>query len=107
MTERSAVDGAAGGRGTAWPGESCDLGVGSREVVCESFRPGTLEKWDIDPSRLPSRLVTARFSVFGQDGPKSLRPGLNGNALAFSGLMHVTGYSTVHRQDRASTSPAI
>ena len=63
----------------------------SSDVVCESFRPGTLERWDIDPSRLPPSVVTARFSVFGQDGPKSLRPGLNGTALAFSGLMHLTG----------------
>ena len=63
----------------------------SSDVVCESFRPGTLERWDIDPSRLAPSLVTARFSAFGQDGPKSLRPGLNGNALAFSGLMHLTG----------------
>ena len=63
----------------------------SSDVLCESFRPGTLERWNIDPSRLPPSLVTARFSVFGQDGPKSLRPGLNGNALAFSGLMHLTG----------------
>ncbi len=63
----------------------------SSDVLCESFRPGTLERWNIDPSRLPLSLVTARFSVFGQDGPKSLRPGLNGNALAFSGLMHLTG----------------
>ena len=63
----------------------------SSDVLCESFRPGTLEGWNIDPSRLPPSLVTARFSVFGQDGPKSLRPGLNGNALAFSGLMHLGG----------------
>ena len=63
----------------------------SSDVLCESFRPGTLERWNIDPSRLPPSLVTARFSVFGQDGPKSLQPGLNGNALAFSGLMHLTG----------------
>ncbi|MXW89985.1 MAG: CoA transferase [Acidimicrobiaceae bacterium] len=61
------------------------------DVVIESFRPGTLERWNIDPSRLSPHLVTARFSVFGQDGPKSLQPGLNGNALAFSGLMHLTG----------------
>ncbi len=61
------------------------------DVVIESFRPGTLERWNIDPSRLSPHLVTARFSVFGQDGPKSSQPGLNGNALAFSGLMHLTG----------------
>ena len=74
----------------------------SADVVCESFRPGTLESWGIDPSRLPPRLVTARFSVFGQDGPKSLRPGLNGNALAFSGLMHLTGYP-----DRPPARPGV
>ena len=74
----------------------------SADVVCESFRPGTLERWGIDPSNLPSRLVTARFSVFGQDGPKSLRPGLNGNALAFSGLMHITGYP-----DRPPARPGV
>ena len=72
------------------------------DVVCESFRPGTLENWGIDPSQLPPSLVTARFSVFGQDGPKSLRPGLNGNALAFSGLMHVTGYP-----DRPPARPGV
>ena len=72
------------------------------DVVCESFRPGTLERWNIDPSRLDPRLVTARFSVFGQDGPKSLQPGLNGNALAFSGLMHLTGYP-----DRPPARPGV
>ena len=74
----------------------------SSDVLCESFRPGTLESWGIDPSRLQPRLVTARFSVFGQDGPKSLRPGLNGNALAFSGLMHLTG-----EPDRPPARPGV
>ena len=79
----------------------CRLAAAS-DVVCESFRPGTLERWNIDPSRLDPRLVTARFSVFGQDGPKSLQPGLNGNALAFSGLMHLTGYP-----DRPPARPGV
>ena len=76
--------------------------AGASDVLCESFRPGTLERWNIDPSRLSPHLVTARFSVFGQDGPKSLQPGLNGNALAFSGLMHLTGYP-----DRPPARPGV
>ena len=72
------------------------------DVVVESFRPGTLERWNIDPSRLSPHLVTARFSLFGQDGPKSLVVGLNGSALAFSGLMHLTG-----DPDRAPARPGV
>ena len=52
--------------------------------------PGTLERWNIDPSRLDPRLVTVRISVFGQDGPKSLRPGLDRNGVAYGGLLHLT-----------------
>ena len=59
--------------------------------MCENFRPGTLERWNIDPSRLDPRLVTARISMFGQDGPKSLQTGFDRNAIAFGGLMHLTG----------------
>ena len=72
------------------------------DVVCESFRPGTLERWNIAPSQLSEHLVTARFSLFGQDGPKSLRTGLNGTALAFSGLMHLTG-----EPDRPPARPGV
>ena len=61
------------------------------DVVCENFRPGTLERWNIDPSRLDPRLVTARISLFGQDGPKSLYNGFDHNAVAFAGLTHLTG----------------
>lgn len=61
------------------------------DVVCENFRPGTLERWNIDPTRLDPRLVTVRISVFGQDGPKSLRPGLDRNGVAYGGLLHLTG----------------
>ncbi len=61
------------------------------DVVCENFRPGTLERWNIHPEALPRRLVTVRISVFGQDGPKSLRPGLDRNGVAYGGLLHLTG----------------
>ncbi len=72
------------------------------DVVCENFRPGTLERWNIDPSRLDPKVVTARISVFGQDGPKSLRPGLDRNGVAYGGIMHLTG-----EPDRAPVRPGV
>jgi crotonobetainyl-CoA:carnitine CoA-transferase CaiB-like acyl-CoA transferase len=62
------------------------------DVVVENFRPGTLEQWNIDPSRLGERLVTARISMFGQDGPYSARPGLDRVGIGYGGLLHLTGY---------------
>ncbi|MGZ4695271.1 MAG: CoA transferase, partial [Acidimicrobiales bacterium] len=47
------------------------------DVLVENFRPGTLEQWNIDPTRLDPRLVTVRISMFGQDGPNAARPGLD------------------------------
>lgn len=78
-----------------------DLAAAS-DVVCENFRPGTLERWNIDPSRLDPRLVTVRISVFGQDGPKSLRPGLDRNGVAYGGLLHLTG-----EPDRPPVRPGV
>jgi len=72
------------------------------DVVCENFRPGTLERWNIDPSRLDPKLVTVRISVFGQDGPKSLRPGLDRNGVAYGGLLHLTG-----EPDRPPVRPGV
>ena len=62
------------------------------DVVVENFRPGTLEQWNIGPSRLAERLVTVRISMFGQDGPYSARPGLDRVGIGYGGLLHLTGY---------------
>ena len=43
------------------------------DVVCENFRPGTLEDWGIGPGDLDPRLVIVRISAFGQDGPYAAR----------------------------------
>ena len=72
------------------------------DVVCENFRPGTLERWNIDPSQLDPRLVTARISLYGQKGPKSLYNGFDHNAVAFAGLTHLTGHP-----DGPPTRPAL
>src|SRR5260370_19958352 len=47
------------------------------DVVCENFRPATMERWHVGPADCDGRVVWARISVFGQDGPYSARPGLD------------------------------
>ena len=61
------------------------------DVVCENFRPGTLERWGVGPGDCDRRLVWVRISTYGQDGPYSPRPGLDRVGIAFGGLMHLTG----------------
>lgn len=64
------------------------------DVVIESFRPGTLEKWSIGPDQLLDRnprLVILRVSGFGQTGPYSRRPGFGTLAEAMSGFVHMNG----------------
>ncbi len=66
--------------------------VATSDVVCENFRPGTLEAWTIGPESCDPRLVWARISVFGQDGPYAERPGLDRMGIAYGGLLAITGY---------------
>lgn len=63
------------------------------DVVCENFRPGTMERWHVGPADLDPRLVVVRISVFGQDGPKAERPGLDRLGIGYGGLLHLTGYA--------------
>lgn len=62
------------------------------DVVCENFRPGTMERWHVGPTDLDPSLVMVRISVFGQSGPKALRPGLDRMGIAYGGLLHLTGH---------------
>jgi formyl-CoA transferase len=64
------------------------------DVLIESFRPGTLEKWNLsfdDLKSLSPGLILARVSGFGQDGPYKNRPGFGTLAEAMSGFADVTG----------------
>jgi crotonobetainyl-CoA:carnitine CoA-transferase CaiB-like acyl-CoA transferase len=65
------------------------------DAIIENFRPGTLERWNLDPQvmleRSP-RLVVLRTTAFGQDGPYRNRPGFGTLAEAMSGLAAVTGF---------------
>ncbi len=64
------------------------------DVVVESFRPGTLERWGLGPDELQRGnpgLVLVRLSGFGQTGPYAPRPGFGTLAEAMSGFAHLTG----------------
>ncbi len=64
------------------------------DVLCENFRPGTLERWGIGPDVLQARnpgLILLRISGFGQEGPYAARPGFARIAHAVGGLAHLTG----------------
>ncbi|HEY5252091.1 MAG TPA: CoA transferase [Acidimicrobiales bacterium] len=76
--------------------------VAHADVVCENFRPGTLEAWGIGPEHCDPRVVWARISVFGQDGPNARRPGLDRMGIAFGGLLNLTGYP-----DRPPVRPGV
>ncbi len=68
--------------------------VAKTDVVCENFRPGTLEKWglgwevlrEINPG-----LIMLRVSGYGQTGPYKDRPGFARIAHAVGGLAYLAG----------------
>ncbi len=72
------------------------------DVVCENFRPGTMEEWGLGPAALEPRLVFVRISAFGQDGPYSRRPGLDRLGVAYGGLLNLTGEA-----DRPPVRPGV
>ena len=58
------------------------------DVVCENFRPGTLEKWNLGPDDLwrdNKGLVVLRITGYGQTGPYKDRPGFARVAHAVGG----------------------
>ncbi len=65
------------------------------DVVIESFRPGTLERWGLGYERLRELspgVILVRVSGFGQTGPYRQRPGFGTLAEAMSGFAHMTGH---------------
>ncbi|MGH2697129.1 MAG: CaiB/BaiF CoA transferase family protein, partial [Actinomycetota bacterium] len=68
--------------------------VETADVLIESFRPGTLERWGLGPEELLGRnprLVVLRVSGFGQTGPYARRPGFGTLAESLSGFVHMNG----------------
>jgi succinyl-CoA:(S)-malate CoA-transferase subunit B len=68
--------------------------VAKADVLCENFRPGTLEKWGLGWEvlhRLNPGLVMLRISGYGQTGPYRDRPGFARIAHAVGGLAYLAG----------------
>jgi succinyl-CoA:(S)-malate CoA-transferase subunit A/succinyl-CoA:(S)-malate CoA-transferase subunit B len=64
------------------------------DVVCENFRPGTMERWGLgweDLRAVNPRLIMLRVSAYGQSGPYRDRPGFARIAHAFGGLSYLAG----------------
>ena len=69
--------------------------VETADAVVENFRPGTLQKLGLDFETLRKAnpdIVLLSVSGFGQTGPLAKRAGYDRIALAFGGLMEITGY---------------
>jgi formyl-CoA transferase len=64
------------------------------DVLVENFRPGTLERFGLDPDALVEAnpgLIVVRVSGFGQTGPYAARAGYGSIGEAMGGLRHLVG----------------
>ncbi len=65
------------------------------DVLVENFKPGTLERWGLGPDTLHARnpkLIIARVSGYGQEGPYAHRPGYASAGEAAGGLRYLNGF---------------
>lgn len=68
--------------------------VGRADVLLEGFRPGVMERFGLGPDALAgagSRLIYARMTGWGQDGPLAHKAGHDINYVALTGGLHMVG----------------
>lgn len=64
------------------------------DMVVESFKPGTMEKFGLGYDairKINPRIIMCSISAFGQTGPYSSKPGYDAIAQSYSGIMDMTG----------------
>lgn len=69
--------------------------IAKADILIENFRPGTLEKWNLDPVDLRKTnpgLIVVRVSGYGQTGPYASRAGFGGIGEAMGGWRGIVGY---------------
>jgi crotonobetainyl-CoA:carnitine CoA-transferase CaiB-like acyl-CoA transferase len=69
--------------------------IAQSDILIENFRPGTLERWNLDPARLLAdnpRLIVVRVSGYGQTGPYATRAGFGGIGEAMGGWRKIVGF---------------
>lgn len=68
--------------------------IGGADILIENFRPGTLERWGLDPVALRAEnpgLIVVRVSGYGQTGPYADRAGFGGIGEAMGGWRYIVG----------------
>jgi len=68
--------------------------IAESDILCENFRPGTLEKWGLGWDVLHEvnpGLIMLRVTGYGQTGPYKNRPGFARIAHAVGGLAYLSG----------------
>ncbi|WP_046468972.1 CaiB/BaiF CoA transferase family protein [Allosalinactinospora lopnorensis] len=78
--------------------------IAAADVLLEGFRPGVMERLGIGPEEcleLNPRLVFARITGWGQEGPLARHPGHDMNYISLNGALHGFG-----RAGQAPVPPA-
>lgn len=68
--------------------------IDQADILIENFRPGMLETWGLAPKALLAtnpRLIVARMSGYGQDGPYAQRTAFGLIGEAMGGWRHIVG----------------
>jgi alpha-methylacyl-CoA racemase len=68
--------------------------IGAADVLVDGFRPGVMERQGLGPGEMRCanpRLVYARMTGWGQDGPLAQRAGHDPTYLALTGALHAIG----------------
>ena len=63
--------------------------IGKSDIVIENFKPGTLERWGLDPAKLAQswpKIVWVRVSGYGQTGPIERMAAMRPSRRASAGL---------------------
>ena len=70
--------------------------VAQADVLIEGYRPGVAERLGLGPqdcAKANDRLVYARMTGWGQDGPRSHRAGHDINYISLTGVLHAIGHA--------------
>ncbi|SCX31831.1 CaiB/BaiF CoA transferase family protein [Mycolicibacterium fluoranthenivorans] len=68
--------------------------VAKADVLIEGFRPGVTERLGLGPedcAKVNDKLVYARMTGWGQDGPRALQAGHDINYISLNGVLHAIG----------------
>ncbi|MGV9799424.1 CaiB/BaiF CoA transferase family protein [Mycobacterium sp. NPDC003449] len=68
--------------------------IAKADVLIEGYRPGVTERLGLGPedcAKVNGRLIYARMTGWGQEGPRALQAGHDINYISLNGLLHAVG----------------